>query len=92
MVSRKFGTGKKVSVKFGTKKEPVSASKIFGTITNYRYRLTFWVPSHTATLRNKLIPYAWEITPGKLIPSLAARLILLQTRIVNCSVRKIINS
>ena len=34
----------------GTEKVPVSVSKIFGTGKKYwyRYRLTFWVPSHTA--------------------------------------------
>ena len=30
------------------KKVPVSVSKIFGTGKKYRYRLTFWIPSHTA--------------------------------------------
>ena len=41
-VSEKFGTGKKV---------PVSVSKIFsiGKKYRYRYRPTFWVPSHTAS-------------------------------------------
>ena len=39
-----------VSEKFGTKKVPVLVSKIFGTGKKYRYRYrsTFWVPSHTA--------------------------------------------
>ena len=52
-VSEKFGTGKSIGTGIGKiryrKKVPVSVSKIFGTGKKYRYRyrLTFWVPSHT---------------------------------------------
>ena len=48
MVSEKVS--ETVSEKFGTeKKVPKSVSKIFGTGKKYQYRycLTFWVPSHT---------------------------------------------
>ena len=54
-VSEKFGIGKKSRNWYRNnlvpKKVPVSVSKIFGTGKKYRYpyRLTFWVPSHTAT-------------------------------------------
>ena len=53
-VSVKFSTGKKSRNRYRKnlvpKKVPVSVSKVFGTGKKYRYRLTFWVPSHTATL------------------------------------------
>ena len=50
-VSEKFGTGKSLGTGIGKiwyrKKVPVSVSKIFGIGKKYRYRPTFWVPSHT---------------------------------------------
>ena len=52
-VSVKFGIGKKCRNRYRKilvpKKVPVSVSKIFGTEKKYRYRLTFWVSSHTAS-------------------------------------------
>jgi len=54
-VSVKFGTGKSLGTGIGKnlvpEKVPVSVSKIFGTGKKYRYRyrLKFWVPSHTAS-------------------------------------------
>ena len=51
-VSVKFGIAKKSWNRYRKdlvpKKVPASVSKIFGTRKKYRYRLTFWVPSHTA--------------------------------------------
>ena len=46
-VSVKFGIGKKSRKYLVPKKELVSVAKIFGTGKRYRYRLKFWVPSHT---------------------------------------------
>ena len=52
-VSVKFGTVKSLGTGIGKnlvpEKVPVSVSKIFGTGKKYRYRYrsTFWVPSHT---------------------------------------------
>ena len=57
---KSLGTGivkiwyrKKVSV---PKKVPVSVSEIFGTGKKYRYRyrLKFWVPSHTVSILQQL--------------------------------------